>query len=216
VEGTRIKESFDSAFDITFAYDQSDVTNGEGRLTKREDESGLTRYSYDSRGNLTTETRTIGGTTYGVAYTYNLNNRLMHILHRSNTANPRYFAVERENATQQAASLVSCVGCHYSYFTVAQNIKHEPLGPMRSLSLGNSLEVNAEYNQRYQMCSLQSGSIINREYGYDDAGNITSIDKNGSPYELLPPRFQDNTYTYDYDEQGGEHELEITDNASEL
>jgi YD repeat-containing protein len=43
-----------------YIYDETDVTNGKGKFTTMQDATGVTRYSYDARGNLVQEHKTMG------------------------------------------------------------------------------------------------------------------------------------------------------------
>ena len=56
---------------------------GVGRLTSITDQSGSTALVYDLRGNLTQETRTIGGVAYGTAYAYDLADRFTSVTYLS-------------------------------------------------------------------------------------------------------------------------------------
>ena len=60
----------DSAENVTYTYDQAAAGFGVGRLTAVTDAVGTLNWTYDERGNLLAETRTIGGATLLTAYTY--------------------------------------------------------------------------------------------------------------------------------------------------
>ena len=56
---------------------------GIGRLTSWSDESGSGSRVYNNFGNITSETRVIGGKTYTMSYSYDLANRLTEIIYPS-------------------------------------------------------------------------------------------------------------------------------------
>nr|WP_271204348.1 RHS repeat-associated core domain-containing protein [Methylopila jiangsuensis] len=56
---------------------------GRGRLTRVTDAGGASDFRYDARGNVLSETRTISGTVYATAYTWDLADRLTSITYPS-------------------------------------------------------------------------------------------------------------------------------------
>jgi RHS repeat-associated protein len=182
--------------DVTFTYDETDVTNGLGRLTRMQDQSGTTRYSYDSRGNVTREKRTIDNVDYAVDYAYNANNTLTFKTYRSTAANLRGTAYTIDNATQRPVQAGFCAGCHVGEFWAASNIAYEPFGGVGSMSYNNGQEITITRNQEYQIDELLSGSVLDRDYSYDGMGNITEIDRNSMTDD--PEPVYPYSYTDDY------------------
>jgi hypothetical protein len=60
-------------------------------------------------------------------------------------------------------------------------LRYEPFGPLSEMTLGNGTRRHSTYDQRYRMQSNQllrmaNGQLIaGQSYGYDPAGNITSL-----------------------------------------
>ena len=57
---------------------------------------------------------------------------------------------------------------------------------MRSVTLGNNITTDTTFDQKYQVQSLDSGGILNRDYTYDYNGNITYINRNSSTHDQPP------------------------------
>lgn len=62
---------------VTYTWDTvAGCTNGIGRLCQVADSTGNVKYAYDARGNLTSETRTVGGLSFTTQYSYDAADRL--------------------------------------------------------------------------------------------------------------------------------------------
>lgn len=190
--------------DVTFSYDETDVTHGIGRLTRMTDASGTTRYSYDERGNITQDKRTIGETDYKIVYAYNLNNTIENITYRATAQTERSVNYTIDNATQRPVAAGS----------YCQDILYEPFGPIREMTLGNAQQVTMDYDQRYQIQDLDSGNVLDRTYTYDGMGNILSIDKHSIVHDLTPVYAYSYTDNYSYTKISGGNVLQA-DNAIE-
>ena len=68
---------------VTYQYDQASGVNGIGRLTSIADGSGTTSFVYDARGNVTQQTRVVGGVSYVTGYTYDAADHLIAITYPS-------------------------------------------------------------------------------------------------------------------------------------
>src|SRR5439155_11457274 len=73
---------------VTYFYDQTSyngltIANGLGRRTGMLDGSGQTAWSYDARGNVATEKRTIVGINKAISYAYNRDNSLSSLTYPS-------------------------------------------------------------------------------------------------------------------------------------
>ena len=154
-----------TALDITYNYDAG--TNGKGRLTSMTDAVGSITYTYDARDNLLTETQIIDGHTFNLAYTYDGAGNLLTMTYPSGQvvtytrdAGGRVTDISRFNGTTD---------------TLASNITYEPFGPMKSMTLGNGIQVTKTYDLAYRVTDIVQGSVMDRDYSYDAAGNITGI-----------------------------------------
>jgi RHS repeat-associated protein len=159
----------------TFTYDDTTGGNkGVGRLTSVSDESGSTSRVFDNFGNITSETRVIGGKTYATSYSYDLANRLKEIIYPSG----RYvdYTYDSSGYLTTVTTKPSSGG---SVTTLASSIAHKPFGPIASFTYGNSEAQTRTYDNNYWLSTLNtvySGTYVQElSYGYDYAGNLTSI-----------------------------------------
>lgn len=171
----------DSTLDVSFTYDAG--ANGKGRLTRMTDAVGSVDYVYDARGNLISETRTISGTQYITAYTYNGADRLNQIIYPSGMV---------IDYTLDAAGRLSAIDKTINAVTesLANGIQYEPFGPVSSFTYGNGLIYLASFDQDYELVQLQSGSTLDWLLGYDPVGNIMTITDQVSTQN-------NQTFTYD-------------------
>lgn len=72
----------DSSEDISYTYDQTTLTSyNTGRLTEILDQSGVTSYASDYRGNQISTTVTLQGNVYTTAFTYDLSGNLLQTIY---------------------------------------------------------------------------------------------------------------------------------------
>ncbi|UCH85529.1 MAG: RHS repeat protein, partial [Candidatus Latescibacterota bacterium] len=120
----------DSTKDVGFEYDRR--PNGIGRLTRMTDASGSTDFAYDIRGNLLSETRTVGGVGYVTAYTYDNADRVLTVTYPSGTmiiyTRDALGRIEAISATSGGPSQV-----------LASNIAYLPFGPIEGFDYGNGI-----------------------------------------------------------------------------
>ncbi|MDJ0654152.1 MAG: RHS repeat-associated core domain-containing protein [Xanthomonadales bacterium] len=154
-----------TSLDITYNYDAG--TNGKGRLTSMTDAVGSITYTYDARGNLLTETQVIDGHTFNLAYTYDGAGNLLTMTYPSGQvvtytrdAGGRVTGISRFNGTTDI---------------LASNITYEPFGSMKSMTLGNGIQVTKTYDLAYRVTDIVQGAVMDRDYSYDAASNITGI-----------------------------------------
>jgi RHS repeat-associated protein len=175
---------------IAYTYDSTSGGNkGIGRLTKATDESGRTTFVYDNFGNVTSSVRVIGTQTYTTSYSHDLANRVTQIVYPSGRI---------VNYTYSTSGYLTQVDTKPSSggtdTVLASSITHQPFGPILSFTLGNTLSQTNTFDDNYWLDDIvtSNGSthIQNLTYGYDYAGNLTSITDN-----LAAGR--DETYTVD-------------------
>ena len=75
--------------------------------------------------------------------------------------------------------------------TLVGNVAYKPFGPAESMDLG-PLALTRSYDQRYQVTSIQAGTVLNYAYTHDGAGNVETI--SGLPKPDFFPRLTDLTY----------------------
>ncbi len=165
------------AENVTWTYDDpTPGVHGIGRLSGITDESGSTSIAYDHRGNVTQETRTIGGVAYVTGYAYDPADRLVSVTYPSG----RIVSYERDLESRVAAvftraSIVS------ADFVIAWNMAYRPFGPLESFSFGNGLDVTLGYDLDGRLTDIDTGpagaapTVQDLAYVYDDANNILSI-----------------------------------------
>jgi RHS repeat-associated protein len=218
--------STDSSRNISYRYDDqytatdATVNNynaGKGRLTHISDNSGSTSLRYDDRGNLIGDSRVIKADGVGTAnstaqrtqYHYDLANQLTHIDYPTGIRiHYLHDNFGRVTSLKMGADINTAT-------TLAENIHYVPFGGVRSLTYGNGLELNREYDRDYRTTKIEvgSGSTLDLLYEYDLNNNIVNIG-NGQVSEqsasyaydnlnrlLLESKGQSNT-RYDYDDVG--------------
>ncbi|WP_089725806.1 RHS repeat-associated core domain-containing protein [Candidatus Thiosymbion oneisti] len=157
----RIGTSFPTAGeDRSYFYDQG--TNGTGRLTSYDDQSGQTRFVYDARGNRVSETRTIQSWTYSLGYGYDSADRLTSLTY------PSGLTVVYGYDGQGRIQIITADG-----LPVLSDIAYLPFGPATTWSDGSGLDHAEAFDTDYRATSITVGGIQDFGYGYDAADNIT-------------------------------------------
>jgi len=189
---------------ITFSYDEG--TNGKGHLTGRSDQSGTYHYSYDAKGNLIREEKTIDGVTFVTAYSYDPAGILTGITYPSGRTvtygldtggNIAKVTTTKDGATQ----------------TLAQHITTLPFGPITQLTYGSETTLTRSFDELYRIASIASGSVQSLSYAREPAGNIIAITDNINPsksqsftyddlYRLVGATGPYGTIAYTYDTVG--------------
>ncbi len=161
------------ALNVQYHYDMTaDGNKGIGRLTAVQDASGVLGYHYDARGNLIEQIRSVtvlGQDQYDrLGYAYDGANQLTRI---------DYPAGLSVNYTRNAAGQVSDVGLRIGGNTptaLASNISYLPFGPLNSLTWGNGISLNRQYDQDYRLRQQQIGTWQS-DYEHDANGNIVEL-----------------------------------------
>jgi YD repeat-containing protein len=145
--------------DRAYLYDQG--LNGTGRLAGYDDPSGQTRFSYDVRGNVLTETRTIQGHTYSLAYVYDGADRLTSLTYPSGLTVT--YSYDGEGRVQHIAA---------DGQPVLSAIAYLPFGPATTWTDGSGLDHTETYDSDYRPTGITVGTIQDLVYLYDAADNI--------------------------------------------
>ena len=156
--------------DVAYTYDSG--TNGIGRLTNIIDPSGTLAFQYDKRGNITQEQKTMEGHVFTTQYQYDKNGNLKKITY-PNGREATYTLNQVNQITQVDGTMGS------TNTTYAQNVTYAPFGPLKTYTAGNGLTIIQQYDTDYQLTTLKAGAVINRDYQYDETGNITQISNRG-------------------------------------
>ncbi|MBN6714941.1 DUF4329 domain-containing protein [Pseudomonas capsici] len=157
------------ALDIKFLYDQTANGNyGIGRRTGIQDSAGVLTYTYDAKGNLVNQHRSVGvnaGDYYeNLSYGYDAASNLIEIGYPSNIG-----LTYTRNGAAQVTGIKLTVGSRT--VTLASNISYKPFGPVKSLTWGNGILLSRTYDQDYQLTQQQVGNWQTR-YRYDADSNI--------------------------------------------
>jgi RHS repeat-associated protein len=163
---TAVQFPLDSSQNIGYTYDSG--TYGIGRITGRTDISGTYAFSYDARGNLTQEQKTISGIVYTTGYGHNGNNVLTSLTYPSG----RVVTYTRDTTGQVSQVSTTVNG---TPTTLASSLAYLPFGGITSLIYGNGLVLSQAHDTQYRISSLTVGSLLNLTYAYDANGNITAI-----------------------------------------
>ena len=152
-------QSPNSLYTSTITYDASDnrtlVQNG----------VASTSYTYDGANRPTDRIDTINGHAFALSFGYDGNDWLTSIRYGSGRlVNYSY------DAEGRVASATETGGATY-----ASQITHHPSGAITSFLAGNGLTHTATYDARYRVQSLNAGGLLTLAYGYDSAGNVTSV-----------------------------------------
>ena len=167
-----------SGENVTYTYDSTAGGNdGIGHLTSISDASGSTSFTYSALGQVITDSRIIQGVAYTTNYAYDAAGNVLQITYPSG----RIVSYTRDSVghitqvTTQANSSAPVAN-------VVTGATYNPFGPLLGFTFGNSVVLSRSYDQDYELSTLQSTlgttTIQNLSYGYDAAGNITSITDN--------------------------------------
>ncbi|WP_099226388.1 RHS repeat-associated core domain-containing protein [Pseudomonas viridiflava] len=160
---------------IKFLYDQtSDGKLGVGHLTGLQDSAGVLTYTYDAKGNLVKQHRSVGvnsGDYYEtVSYAYDSASNLVQMGYPSSIG-----LTYVRNSAAQVTGVRLAIGS--KTVTLASNISYQPFGPVSSLTWGNGVMLSRIYDQDYQLTQQQVGNW-QTTYRYDADSNIAELATN--------------------------------------
>jgi len=168
-----------TAVSLTYSYDAGSY--GKGRLTGFTDPSGSTGYTYDQKGRLTVEARTIAGVAFTTQYSYNTAGQLTQVTYPSG---------RQLDTAYDAAGRVSQLSTTDSNVTqsVVSSITYHPFGAVKGFLFGNATPYTRTFDLSGRIASYTLGSLT-RTVGYDASSRITAFTHNQSAY--------DQTFSYD-------------------
>ncbi|MBS4051171.1 MAG: RHS domain-containing protein, partial [Methylomonas sp.] len=184
--------------DISYGYDW--LVGNKGRLTSsRRGNAAPLYFHYDKRGNVVNTTATaLAHPWYDTSidrinYLYNADDQItevqfnwyrQHRYHYDQTGQ-----VDRILVHDWDDGDFSRRGYDVTRI-LADNIVHLPFGPIASLSYGNGLTLNRNYDQDYRLVGQSVGNQLNLAYSYDANGNLQTAT------DLLAAA-NDQSYSYD-------------------
>jgi YD repeat-containing protein len=168
--------SGDSTLNVSNTWDQAGHGFGIGHLTSVTDKVGSLSRSYDERGNITSDARTINSNTWTSTYTYESAGRVSSITYASSGWLVTY---GRDSAGQIISVTTTQPG--HGATNLATSITHMPFGPASSWTYGNGVTDTRTFDKSYRITGVKdhgTSDIQYLSYGYDAADNITSITDN--------------------------------------
>ena len=157
-----------------YRYDAG--TNGAGRRTSMSDASGSTAWTYDDRGRVTQESKTISGSgTFNTYYSYDAADRV-----KTTTYPGGEVVTTAYNAQGLPKTLTSSLGATY-----VDEATYNALGQPTLVTFGGaSLDLQTQYSyysddQRLQEMRVGTSGWTGKwsvlKYQYDNVGNVASI-----------------------------------------
>ncbi len=189
---------------VNWGYDDSVSTHyGKGRLASMTDPSGSTIYTYERRGLVKHEAKTIDLNTYTLAYGYDANGNRSSITYPSGRiVNYTFDFADRPITACSGGTGPTCTGSGAIFYVSATSpATYQPFGPESTLTYGTSpaMTRTMTYDQRYHPTRLTlqgSSTIYDYYYGEDAVGNITSICQSSGTCSS-PPGVYDRVFGYD-------------------
>ena len=159
-----------------------------GASTSLTDQVGSLARSYDQRGNIVTDARTITGQLYSNAYTYESAGRLSTITYASSG----YLVTYSRDSAGQITTVTDKQPGHTAT-NLATSVLHMPFGPASSWTYGNGVTDTRTFDLDYRMTGVKDVGTSNIQYlsfGYDAGNNVTGITDHVTPAD-------NQTFTYD-------------------
>lgn len=157
---------------VAWVYDTG--TFGRGRVASMTDPTGETTFTYDRRGMLARESRTVGTASYVSSFQYDADGN------RTKTTYPsgKVASFVYDHAGRPVSASVDTT-------PIVTSAKYLPYGPMTEVVYGNGTVRNITYDARYlpetNRLSSISGTIADYLYGHDAVGNITVLEDVQTP-----------------------------------
>jgi RHS repeat-associated protein len=166
-----------STLNTSYAYDQPDGTTGcsgsypAGRLTRITEETGMTTYCYDRRGNVTRKRQLMSATLslYTVDYAWTKADRLATLTYPSGG-----IATYTRNAIGQISGITWKVNASATPQTLVNSATYYPFGPLNVLTYGNGRTLTKTYDQDYAIDAITSSHVdgLKMDLTVDVMGNI--------------------------------------------
>ncbi|BBL60897.1 type IV secretion protein Rhs (plasmid) [Methylomonas koyamae] len=182
---------------VSFTYDQG--THGIGHLTQMNDAAGVTRWSYNQHGRISSKTFTSGSLTLVTRYNYDANGRLSSIVYPSGNL----VQVSYQNG------LVTAMDSNGK--SLLSSIAYQPFGAPTVWNFGNGAKTTREFDLDGRLVAYDLGER-NRQLIYDDEGRISGYQDSNMNYDqsfaydalsrLLADSTPSSQIDYSYDANG--------------
>ncbi len=232
--GNRIKQTDAEGHTTTYTYDAAN------RLIEEHNSAGKTRLSYHTNnglletitdatstetfkynveGQLTAQTREIDGHRFTTGYAYHAQSQKLtqKTLPDGQTLNYHYYEDSKQKGHLRAITTPSFLGLTQK--VLIGEIDDDKTNGTTRLTYGNGTKTITRYNAAGQVLAIENTQALALQYHYDEHGQITGIDLNGSlqtyQYDQLGRLTHADTllgdYRYDYDAVGNRTEKQHTD-----
>jgi RHS repeat-associated protein len=173
----------------TFAFDEAGRGASKGRLTTAVSASGVTtRAWYDVMGRRTRYEEVVDGTTYTISHAYDTAGRLASVTYPDGEVVTYGFATSGLAQGKLVTVSGSVAG------TLVSNVTYTSRGQVATMTYGNGITTTFDFDAYGERpASIQVGSLLTINYGYDGNGRITS---------LTSPNVSLTNWAYSYDSLG--------------
>ena len=195
----------------TFSYDQAT-----GKLASTTNPNTTESFKYNLEGQLTDHKREIDGHSFTTQYEYNEQDRLKKkhlpdgqtLRYHYYTTDDRFLSgAEGQTGKLRAITRESLFGLKQE--AIISEIDNDKTDNQTSYLSHNGLKTNYEFRKDGQLKNIQIADTLKLQYSYDQNGNITGIDENGTlqnyGYDqgrLTFADMQKGQYWYSYDQLG--------------
>jgi RHS repeat-associated protein len=159
------KISYPDGSSVVYVYDK------DGNRWKMTDSASTTRYTYDPRGRLLSEARTINSQTYTLTYQYDAASNLLKLTY------PDGYQVSYK---YDALNRVTSAG------TLAPTITYRKNNQLSTITYGNGDQTAYSYDQLGRVSRIHTWngatSLLDLNYAYDSNGNPTNVNNGQETY----------------------------------
>lgn len=175
------------------------------RLIKRAGANQTTQYAYDQQGRVTKKTERVLGRVFVTAYRYDSATGKLHEKVLPDGQVLRYHYAAKTGALR-ALSRKDFIG----QSPVIGKLQYLPFGPVASYTHGNGIRTALHYDAAGRIARINTDRIQRLTYAYDDAGNITGIQRDDrqerygydAAGRLTKAQLPDARYEWTYDKLG--------------
>lgn len=166
----------DTTLNVSRTYDQTTGHGfGIGRLTSATDQPGSLSLTYDERGNITAESRTVTGAgTLNMSTAFDAASNVSSITYPSGTV----VAYSRDSMGRVTGITAKPPGAG-SPSNVATGISYEPFGPVTGLTFGNAFTGTYSFDNDYRATSrvdqVPGFPVLSLSYGYYANDSVNTI-----------------------------------------
>jgi YD repeat-containing protein len=157
---------------VTRTYDQNGYT---GFLTTVTDGAGSTTFTYNTAGQLASESRTFNGVSgsFTTSYSYDLAGKLQSITYPSG----RVVAYSYQSGGGLATGRLDRIVDQTMNRTIVENVSDNAAGQITGQTLGNGIVETRSFNNRFQVSAMAAShggpALLNLSFGYGNPGQNT-------------------------------------------